>query len=633
MRKGFASSARLFLLAALILAAFGGIALRLVHLHWWKRDELLAHVDRARKQIVVENARRGDIVDLRGNRLATSRSAIELGVDPHVLRPEDEARWPELARLIGRPLVEIEPLMRRRYVGETAARIEFTALREFAPSAAAGGEDDDASAPSAPAVPRAVRWVRLAESLEESTYEQVLALNIRGVYGHRHYRRTYPHGQLAAHIIGFVNREQVAASGVERFLDFYLRGQNGWRESERDGRRRELAQFRTREVPPTDGFDVGLTLDMVVQHVLEEELEHIARTFRPDSATIVVSEVSTGAILGLANWPTFDLNQFNRADLAVQRNYAITDLFEPGSTFKIVAAAAALEEGLVTPQTVFDCSVDTVVYAGRPRALPRDAHPYGELSVADIVGKSSNRGAAHLGVRLGSQRLHDWSRAFGFGEATGFPFGGEINGVLHPVRQWDSLTITRLPMGHAVGATALQVHYAMSVIANDGVLVRPVIVREIRDREGRVLAGFEPQVRRRVLSPETARIMARLLVQAASAEGTGKAAEIPGYEVAGKTGTTQKIVDGRYSNRHHVGSFVGFFPASRPELVITVVVNNGRSPSGGVGYGGVVAAPSFKRVAEQLIPYLGLPPAGAPPGPRAPLLALGNISRDRISHP
>jgi cell division protein FtsI (penicillin-binding protein 3) len=628
MRKGFASSARLFLLAALTLAAFGAIALRLVHLHWWKRDELLAHVDRARKQIVVENARRGDIVDLRGNRLATSRSAIELGADPQVLRPEDEARWPELARLIGRPLAEIDPLLRRRYAGEVGARIEFATLRE-APAA----EDSEDGQPDAPVPPRAIRWVKLAEGLDESTYERVLALGIRGVYGHRHYRRTYPHGQRAAHVIGFVNREQVAASGAERFFDFYLRGQSGWRESERDGRRRELAQFRTREVPPTDGFDVGLTLDLVVQHVIEEELEHIARTFRPDSATIIVSEAATGAILGLANWPTFDLNQFNRADLAVQRNFALTDLFEPGSTFKIVAAAAALEEGLVTPRTVFDCGVDTVIYEGRPRALPRDAHPYGELSVADIVGKSSNRGAAHLGVRLGAQRLHDWSRAFGFGEATGFPFGGEINGVLHPVRAWDGLTITRLPMGHAVGATAMQVHFAMSVIANDGVLLRPVIVREIRDRDGRVLAGFEPHVRRRVLSPETAQLMARLLVQAASAEGTGKAAEIPGYEVAGKTGTTQKIIDGRYSSRHHVGSFVGFFPASRPELVITVVVNNGKPPGGGLGYGGVVAAPSFKRVAEQLIPYLGIPPASAPAAPRSPLLALGSSPRDRLPHP
>jgi cell division protein FtsI (penicillin-binding protein 3)/stage V sporulation protein D (sporulation-specific penicillin-binding protein) len=252
---------------------------------------------------------------------------------------------------------------------------------------------------------------------------------------------------------------------------------------------------------------------------------------------------------------------------------------------------------LVTTSTAFDCSLSSVVFEGRARALPRDSHANGVLSVAEIVGKSSNRGAAHLGMRLGSQRLYEYARAFGFGEETGFPFGGEISGMLHPVRAWDGLTITRLPMGHAIGATAMQMHYAMSTIANGGILMRPLIVSEIRDRDARTIAQCQPMQVRRVISRETASTMARLLVNAASAEGTGEAAVIAGYEVAGKTGTTQKIINGQYSSRQHVGSFVGFFPAKRPQVAITVVVDNGRLPTGGVAYGGTVAAPSFKRIA------------------------------------
>ncbi|HEY5552436.1 MAG TPA: penicillin-binding protein 2 [Opitutaceae bacterium] len=608
MRKGFASSSRLVVLAAGLFAALVGISARLVDLHWLRSAELTAFVDKARKQIIVDQARRGDILDIRGNRLATSRSLIELGADPQVLRKEDEAKWPELAQLLGIPQSELEIALRRRFALESV---------------------DSTDAPTDERMSRPIRWVRLSEAVEESTYERILKLNIKGVYGNRHYRRVYPGGQLAAHILGYINKEGTPVTGVERHLDFYLRGQAGWRESERDGLRRELAQFRTREIPAADGFDVVLTLDTFVQHIVEEELETIATKFRPDSATIIVSDPRTGAILGIANYPTFDLNHYNRAPIAVQRNLAVTDMFEPGSTFKIVASSGALNDRLVTTSTVFDCSLSSIVYEGRARSLPGDAHAYGVLSVAEIVGKSSNRGAAQLGMRLGSQRLYEYARAFGFGEETGFPFGGEIPGMLHPVRAWDGLTITRLPMGHAVGATAMQMHYAMSTIANGGVLMRPLIVFEIRDHSARTIAQCQPMQVRRVISKETATTMARLLVNAASAEGTGEAAVITGYEVAGKTGTTQKIINGHYSERQHVGSFVGFFPARRPQVAITVIVDNGRLPTGGTAYGGTVAAPSFKRIGEQLIPYLGILPAQA----NKSAIAMGDAKRDRISHP
>jgi cell division protein FtsI/penicillin-binding protein 2 len=608
MRKGFASSTRLVVLAGALFLALVGICARLVDLHWLRSAELTAFVDKARKQIIVDQARRGDILDIRGNRLATSRSLIELGADPQMLRKEDEAKWPELAKFIGISQSQLEISLRRRFSLEAAA--------------SPGTVSDERT-------PRPIRWVKLSEEVEESTYERILKLNIKGVYGNRHYRRVYPGGQLAAHILGYINKEATPVTGVERHLDFYLRGQSGWRESERDGLRRELAQFRTREIPAADGFDVVLTLDTFVQHIVEEELEKIAKNFRPDSATIIVSDPRSGAILGIANYPTFDLNHYNKAPIAVQRNIAVTDMFEPGSTFKIVAASGVLEDHLVSTSTTFDCSLASVVYEGKPRSLPRDSHPNGVLSVAEIVGKSSNRGAAHLAMRLGSLRFYEYARAFGFGQETGFPFGGEIPGMLHPVRAWDGLTITRMPMGHAVGVTAMQIHYAMSTVANGGVLMRPIIVSEIRDRDARTIAQCQPMQVRRVISKETATTMARLLVNAASADGTGENASIAGYEVAGKTGTTQKIINGHYSERQHVGSFVGFFPARRPQVAITVIVDNGRPPTGALGYGGTVAAPSFKRIGEQLIPYLGILPAQA----NKSAIAMGDAKHDRISHP
>ena len=609
MRKSFASNARLFALSLAILLCFAALALRLVTLHWIDRDSYLAFIDKARKQTIPETARRGEIRDAKNNLLATSRNLIELGADPQELRREDEAKWPELARLAGLPPADLARLLRRRFATPAEAQVETE------------GVDAAAQAQGRP-----VRWVKLSEEVEATAYDCIQRLNIKGVYGNRRYKRVYP-GSLAPHVLGFINHEGVAVTGIERYMDFYLRGQDGWRESERDGHHRELAQFRSREIAAADGLDVVLTLDSFVQTIAEQELDEIGRRFQPESATILVSDPVSGALLALANWPTFDLNDYSKAPLASQRNIAITDSFEPGSTFKIVAASAALNEGIVTPDTVFDCSLSSVEYEGKPRSLPGEAHgAFGRLTVAEIVAKSSNKGAAQLGVRLGAERLYRYAHAFGFGDETGFPFGGEVGGVLHPVKAWDGLTITRLPMGQAVSATPLQVHAAMGVIASGGVLIRPWVIREIRDRQGTV-AAYEPLPRRRVISRATAETMAKLLVDAASAEGTGKNASIDGYEVAGKTGTAQKVVDGHYSKTHHVGTFVGFFPAARPQVLITIVVNDGHLPAGGVAYGGTVSAPSFKRIGEQLIPYLGIQTEHSSSPVIRPVIAMGDFNR------
>jgi cell division protein FtsI (penicillin-binding protein 3)/stage V sporulation protein D (sporulation-specific penicillin-binding protein) len=595
MSRGFASNYRIVLLATGMLLCFGGVAVRLVDLHVWRRAELLKYVEQARRSFVVENARRGNIRDARGEILATSRTFIDVGLDPHMLRPEDAARWPDLARLLG----------------VTVADIRAAAARRFVDPPGDDGRD-----------PKPVQWVKLAEGVDEATYDRISALQIRGVYGNRVYRRFYPYNSLAAQVLGYVNRDGVPAAGVERYMDFFLRGENGWRESERNGRRQELAQFQTREVPPINGYDVTLSIDMYIQHMIEAELQLIAAKYAPEKATIIVSDARTGFLLGLANYPTFNLNEFNRAPLEALRNYAVTDVFEPGSTFKIVAISGALNERLVTPGSAFDVGANEVDYQGRHLRLPRDDHPAQILSVAEIISHSSNRGAAQLAMLMGDQRFYGYIRAFGFGEKTGFPFGGEVDGLLDPPKAWDRLTITRMPMGQAIGVTPMQIHYAMAAIASGGVLLHPQLFREVRDEKGDLVFAFGELPHRRVIDESIAGTMARLLEGVASPGGTAPEAAIPHYEVAGKTGTSQKYIDGRPSDRHHVASFVGFFPASRPRVVISVIIDDAdaRCP-GGVAYGSKVAAPSFKHIGEQLIQYLDIKPVTELPASRFAALA------------
>jgi len=596
-RRGFASNYRVVLLAAVVFACLGGIGTRLVFLHVIDRGELLGYIEQVRRQVVVEPARRGNIYDAHQHLLATNQSVYTLGVDPQVLRESDREKWSELAALLGLPYAQLERVL----------------TSKTRPIQTASSDSGSANAAAASVVSRPIRWAKLREDIDEATYEKIRALGIKGVYGNRVFRRVYPHNALAAHLVGYVNKEGSAAAGVEAYADFYLRGQDGWREGERDGARRELAQFRTREVEPTNGYNVVLSTDIIVQHLVEEELGRIARELRPDKATIIVSDARTGFILAMGNYPSFDLNAYAKAPLDVQRNFAITDQIDPGSTFKIVPTAAALNEGLVRPETRFDCSVDQIEYRGRLLRPMPDTHRHEQpLSVAEIISRSSNVGVARLGMLLGEKRLYDYARAFGFGEKSGFPFGGEISGQLNPVKEWSAIDITRIPAGYSVSATPLQVHYAMGVIASGGELLRPQIIAQVRDASGEVVYSFDRAVRRRVISPATAREMARMLQSVAAPGGTAREAAIPGYEVAGKTGTAQKLINGRYSNRAHVGSFVGFFPASRPEVVISVIVDNARLPNGRSAYGRIVAAPSFKRIGEQLVQYLDIKPTKGP---------------------
>lgn len=661
MSKGFTSSPRIALLAGVILLSFAGLGVRLVSLHVLDRDELMKFVIKARRQVIVENARRGDILDSRGSILATSRPLVHLGVDPRALREEDEAKWPRLAELIGMPLPELRAILTTRMrrvpprksspaaaegpppavvvpgaVAPAAAPAEaakpagafvfnFTPLADPAETAndAAPEEGDETVTGAADANGyRPIKWALLSDHIDEATYDKIMALGIKDVYKDPGYvyRRSYPHNGLAAHLIGYVNKAGEPVTGVEAYADFYLHGRNGWREGEMDGSGHELAQFRTREVLRADGYNVKLSIDCNVQSIIEDELAEIAKKFQPLKATIIVSDAQTGFISGLANYPSYNLNDYGKAgddgkvDIAAQRNIAVTDVYDPGSVFKIVAASGAIEEGLVTPRTTFDCSIDRIEYNGILRKLPREDHAFDHpLSVNEIISRSSNRGADQLAMKLGDQKFYDYVRAFGFGERTGFPVGGEVATRVKTPKEWDSMTITRMPMGQSVSVTVMQMHQAMGVIASGGVLLRPQIIQQISDPAGEIIYRYGRSEARRVVSEATAQTIARMLMGVASPEGTAPEAAIPNFQVAGKTGTTQKLIGGQYSDKHHVSSFVGFFPASRPQVVISVIVDDADAHTpGGVGYGAKVAAPAFKHIGEQLIEYWNIKPVYEP---------------------
>jgi cell division protein FtsI (penicillin-binding protein 3) len=263
-----------------------------------------------------------------------------------------------------------------------------------------------------------------------------------------------------------------------------------------------------------------------------------------------------------------------------------------------------------------------VDYKGHTLRLMRDEHRFDHpLSVAEIISHSSNHGAALLAMLMGDDKFYEYARRFGFGQQTGFPFGGEISGVLTPPSKWTPIDITRIAAGMSVSATPMQIHYAMASIASGGELQRPQIIREIRDASGELVYRFGPALRHRVMTQQTAEQMA-LALRGVVTEGTGKVAAIPGYQIAGKTGTAQKLIDGKYSDKNHIGSFVGFFPASHPRIVMAVIVDDANVPNGGDAYGATVAAPSFKRIAEQLIQYLDIEPVDSVVETKKPMFAL-----------
>jgi cell division protein FtsI/penicillin-binding protein 2 len=446
----------------------------------------------------------------------------------------------------------------------------------------------------------------VSEWVAEALVRELAQKKIRGVLLEQESIRVYPNGGMGCHVVGFVNHDGVGQEGVERAMNDWLKGRDGYRFTERDRTGRELPAFRKLEAAPHDGHLVQLTLDMAVQDIVESELETLIKQYRPKMATCVVMRPGTGEVIAMANRPHYDLNQREGVSDEARKNRAIMDQIEPGSTFKVVTTAAALDQKLVKAETGINCENGKFTYGGS--TLHDHGHGYGYLTVNDVIVKSSNIGVAKMGLMLGEARLYDYIRKFGFGERTGIQLPGEISGIVHPPHRWSKISITHIPMGHEVGATPIQVVNTMCTIANRGRLMIPQVVSSISSGSGEEVARFHPVEVREVIPADVCEKLIAALSEVVSKKGTAEKAFIPGFPVAGKTGTAQKIAPaGGYEHNKYVVSFAGFFPIQNPEFCILVLVDDAQAPSN-LNYGGQIAAPVFSRIGQRVARLYNLSP-------------------------
>lgn len=556
------STWRMVLALVAVLMLWTGLSARLVYLHVFPKAKLLGDSGRAhilRRELPVA---RGHILDCRGNMAAADLPMKNIIADPQLVRDARQERAVAL-QLAQQLRVDMATILLR--LGRVRSR--YQPIQKLVTA-------------------------ELARDIEK--------LKLPGIFFEETAARRYPREQLACHVIGFANLEGVGSAGIEQRYDLFLKGRPGLRIGEQDGRRRELYIRRGTEIAPQDGADVHLTLDFNVQYVVERALDEAMRMHQAKSAWCIIERVRTGEILALANRPAYDPNDYRTAPAAALLNMAIGRVYEPGSTFKLATIAAALNEGTVTPETSFDCESGKWLFHGK---VLHDYHPYSRLSVADIIKKSSNIGAAKVALTVGEERLENYLRLFGFGRPTGVDLPGEEAGILHARARWNALSISRIPMGHEVGVTALQMLNVLCCIANDGRLMRPYVVSRVVAANGLVLRQGAPREMGRPIRADTARLMQKLLTRTTEPGGTGTKAAVAGYTVAGKTGTAQKIIDGHYSDSANIASFVGFFPAEQPALAMIVVVDEPQP----LHTGGLVAAPVFSQIASNVVRCLEIP--------------------------
>lgn len=426
--------------------------------------------------------------------------------------------------------------------------------------------------------------------------QEIKKHKLHGVGFIKESKRCYPNGYLLSHVLGFAGLDNNGLEGIELYYDKYLKGQMGWAVMLRDARSKKLNVYDN-SMMPKDGYDIVLTVDEVIQYIAERELETAYQTSRAKGASIIVMDPKTGAILAMANRPTYDLNDYRKVNKDQMRNRSISDMYEPGSVFKVVTASAALQERKVNEMTRFFCENGEYKVAGR---VLHDHSKHGMLTFREVIEQSSNIGTAKVAALLGPEALYRYVKLFGFGSKTGIDIHGEISGSIKPPSKWSKTSITCVPMGQEIGVTTLQLASALSAIANGGVLMRPYIIKEIRDKTGDMIKYTSPEPVRRVMDEETSERVKKIMIGVVE-NGTGKLAKIPDFTSAGKTGTAQKLdPNGSYSHSKYIGSFIGFAPAEDPQLVIVVSIDEPR----GYYFGGVIAAPVFRKVAADSLKYL-----------------------------
>lgn len=415
-----------------------------------------------------------------------------------------------------------------------------------------------------------------------------------GVVIEKKITRYYPLGEIMGQVLGFTNANNQGASGLELALEHYLSGKPGWITVQKDGLGRYVVRPDLPSKEAVDGSDVVLTIDQAYQSILFEELKRAKETSKAEKAMGIIINPNTGEILAMLTVPSFDPNRLAEYPQAYMRNSVVSDIFEPGSTFKVVTATAALERRVLTPERKIDCNPGFIQVANR---IIRDHEHYNILSFAEVIKNSSNVGTIKAAQLVGKEQVFNYARKYGFGSRTDIQFPGEINGILHPLKKWTDLTLAQVAIGQGVAVTALQVAMAYGAIANGGILYKPQIVKEVRTKSGVKLFTNAPVPIRQVASQSTMALI-RELLRLTVASGTGKNAEVRGLAIAGKTGTAQKVINGAYSQSDYIASFVGFFPVTHPKLLCMVVLDN---PKGGSHTGGGSAAPVVREIIKRIV--------------------------------
>ncbi len=564
----------------LITLALAGLLGRVVHLQITTPPPVAALVDTQHSTQNLQ-ARRGAILDRRGRVMSSSDTVKRLFVDPVAIR--DHGSFTErVSERFGYDPAWLEQTINQR--------------------------------PSS-------RFVVIDQSLTDERLARLAQGRIHGLGVETRSTRHYPMGSLAGQVIGFVGYDGVGMEGLEKLFEHHLSGSPGQLVYLRDAARNPIWVQGPEYQPPTDGLSVRISLDAIIQHIAETQLQKACDEFGAQAGQIVVMDPHTGEVLAMAHYPTFNPQQVGRSTPELRRNRIITDFYEPGSIFKPFVWSAATQMGLATPSEMIDCTSGLWVTSAGRRL--RDAHGNGMQSWEGVLMKSSNIGMAKVGERMGAARMHRAVTAFGFGQQTGIGLEGESSGMVNQLRRWNPYSISSVPMGQEVGVTVLQITRAFCAFANDGWLVRPTI-RAIDDRSQLGPA----HVVGRVITPEISKLT-RSVLRRAVVEGTGKKADSKMYQVFGKTGTAQVAQPNRggYLPGAYIGSFVGGAPYDNPRLVVTVSIHRPDPRKG--HYGGIIAAPAAKNVLEQSLLYLGVPPDQAPPTTpadnRARILAAANV--------
>lgn len=552
---------------ALFVAAFIGfwmfvVCARLVYLQFSQHEGLANRARQQQQNSIETSPQRGELLDRQGRQLARSVQTVSLFLDPDGL--------------------DAEMLDRNAQQLAQALNLKHADLaKEFREAHAQNR-----------------RFIWIARRLDADHAAKIVALNLPGLRTRLEPKRYYPNGPLASHVLGYVGLDGQGLGGVEQFYNEKISGEPGRLFIEKDANGKPYESY---EIASKPGQTVVLTIDQSIQYLAEQSLLAAVHRSRAKSGSVIVLDPRSGEILALANAPTFDPNKVADAKPETRSNWALQNIYEPGSTFKIVAFSAAIEKQLAKIDDRIDCQMGAITVAGR---VIRDHHPFGSLTIAEALAKSSNVGAIKLGLRVGDETMYDYIKRFGFGSKTGIELPGETVGLLRKVERWQASSIGSIAIGQEIGVTPVQMVAAFGALANDGVRVAPHLIREIRNAEGVVVYRAQPE-QRRVIGAETA-IALRGMLEGVTLHGTAKKAQLDGYSAAGKTGTAQKIdpKTKAYSATKFVGSFVGFAPVSNPQVVIIVVIDE---PSGAY-HGGDVAAPIFREVAEQILPNLGVMP-------------------------